>query len=98
MGEPDQHGSWLRRLMQQVGLNARAHPYLSVLFSFWSFGYTMMVPTLLGSRFMPYISEQLGGHPEMMFVAFGVLVIDVALFAVLVPFVLWMLVCWAMRQ
>jgi len=76
--------------------NARQNPYLTVLFGFWAFGYTIMVPTLLGSRFMPFISERMGGAPETLFVAFGVLMIDVVVFALVVPFVLWMLVCWAM--
>jgi len=85
------------RLWAQAGKNARANPYMTVLFGFWGFGYTMMVPTLLGSGFMSFISESLGGAPETLFVAFGVLMINVILFAVVVPFVLWMLVCWAIR-
>ena len=84
--------------MGKAKLNAKANPFLTVLFGFWAFGYTMMVPTLLGSRFMAYISEQLGGRPEMLFVAFGALMINVILFAIIVPFVLWMLVCWALRS
>jgi len=88
----------LGRLWAQMGVNARANPYLAVLFGFWSFGYTMMVPTLLGSHFMAFISEKLGGAPETLFVAFGVLMINVILFAGVVPFVLWMLVCWAQRS
>jgi len=90
--------SWLRRLMKQVKANARANPYMTVLFGFWAFGYTMMVPTLLGSRFLPYISERLGGAPETLFVAFAALMLNVIIFAAVVPFVLWMLVCWAMRD
>lgn len=86
------------RLLATVARNARENPYLTALFGFWAFGYTMMVPTLLGSRFMAFISEQLGGAPETMFVAFGVLLLNVLLFAFAVPFVLWMLVCWALRR
>jgi len=86
----------LGRLARSARRNARAHPYLTVLFVFWGFGYTMMVPTLLGSQYLPFISERLGGAPETLFLAFGVLVINVLLFAVVVPFVLWMLVCWAL--
>jgi hypothetical protein len=84
--------------MKQVKANARANPYMTVLFGFWAFGYTIMVPTLLGSRFLPYISERLGGAPETLFVAFAALMVNVVIFAVVVPFVLWMLVCWAMRD
>ncbi len=94
----EKEGSWFRRVMRSAKANAKANPYLSVLFGFWAFGYTMMVPTLLGSHFMAYISEQLGGKAEMLFVAFAALMINVVLFAVIVPFVLWMLVCWALRN
>lgn len=88
----------LRRLFAQARVNAGEHPYLSVLFAFWSFGYTMMVPQILGAGYLPFISGQLGGRPEAMFVAFGVLLVNVLLFALLVPFGLWMLVCWALRR
>lgn len=91
-------GGRLRRLRAAVARNARENPYLTVLFGFWAFGYTMMVPTLLGSHFMAFISERLGGAPETLFVAFGLLLLNVAVFAFAVPFALWMLVCWALRQ
>ncbi|MBI5136015.1 MAG: hypothetical protein HZA24_01625 [Nitrospirae bacterium] len=96
MGTPGR-ASWPRRLLRQAAANARANPYLAVLFGFWAFGYTMMVPTLLGSRFMAFISERLGGAPETLFVAFGALLLNVFVFAGVVPFVLWMLVCWALH-
>ncbi|MFQ5507896.1 MAG: hypothetical protein ACE5FN_01020 [Leptospirillia bacterium] len=86
------------KLFRTVVRNARDNPYLTVMFGFWAFGYTMMVPTLLGSHFMSFISDYLGGAPETLFVAFGVLLISVVLFAFLVPFILWMLVCWALRR
>jgi len=88
----------LLRLGRRVAANARAHPYLTVMFGFWSFGYTMMVPTLLGSHFMAFFSEQFGGRPEALFLAFGLLLVNVILFAFVVPFVLWMMVCWALGQ
>jgi hypothetical protein len=88
----------LGRLLRQARANAREHPYMTVLFAFWAFGYTMMVPQILGSSYLPFISAQLGGRPETMFVAFGVLLVNVALFALAVPFTLWMLICWALRK
>jgi hypothetical protein len=88
----------LARLAHAVARNARENPYVSVLFGIWAFGYMMMVPTLLGSRFIPLISERLGGAPETLFVAFAGLMLNVLVFAFLVPFLLWMLVCWALRR
>lgn len=90
--------SRLKKLLSRVAGNVRENPYMSALFGFWTFGYTMMVPQILGSRFMPYISERMGGAPEAMFVAFGLLLVNVMLFAFIVPFGLWMLVCWALRK
>jgi hypothetical protein len=81
-----------------VARNARDNPYVTVLFGFWAFGYMMMVPTLLGGRFMTFISERLGGAPETLFVAFAALLVNVVVFAFAVPFALWMLVCWALRR
>lgn len=95
---PSGHPSRLKRLWSRTAGNAREHPYISALFGFWAFGYTMMVPQILGSRFMPYISEKMGGAPEMLFVAFGALLINVLLFAFIVPFCLWLLVCWALGK
>lgn len=86
------------RMLRQARENARAHPYLTVLFAFWAFGYTMMVPQILGSGYLPFVSEQMGGRPEAMFVAFAMLLVNVALFALAVPFGLWMLICWALRR
>jgi len=94
---PPAPGRW-RRLARTVARNARENPYVTVLFGFWAFGYMMMVPTLLGGRFMTFLSERLGGAPETLFVAFGGLMVNVLVFAFLVPFVLWMLVCWALRR
>jgi len=88
----------LGRVLRQARVNAREHPYLTVLFGFWAFGYTMMVPQILGSAFLPFVSEQLGGRPEAMFLAFGALLVDVIVFALAVPFTLWMLICWAIRK
>lgn len=88
----------LVRLLKQARDNVRDHPYLTVLFGFWAFGYTMMVPQILGSQFLPFVSGELGGRPEAMFVAFGLLLLNVLLFAFVVPFVLWMAVCWALRR
>jgi len=88
----------LGRLLKRARENAREHPYLTVLFGFWSFGYTIMVPQILGSSFLPFVSGQLGGRPEAMFAAFGLLLVNVLVFAIVVPFGLWMLVCWALRR
>jgi hypothetical protein len=88
----------LGRLFRRAGQNAREHPYMTVLFCFWAFGYTMMVPQILGSSFLPFVSGEFGRRPEAMFAAFGVLLINVLLFAFGVPFGLWMLVCWALRR
>ncbi len=76
--------------------NARNHPYLTALFGFWCFGYTMMVPQLLGAGYLPYLSERMGGAPETLIVAFGGLLLMVVLFAFVVPWGLWMLVCGAL--
>jgi len=86
------------RLASTVARNARENPYVTVLFGIWAFGYMMMVPTLLGGHFMTLISERLGGAPETLFVAFGGLMLNVLVFAFGVPFLLWMLVCWALRR
>jgi hypothetical protein len=86
------------RLLRQARANAREHPYMTVLFCFWAFGYTMMVPQILGGSYLPFVSDQLGGRPEAMFAAFGLLLLNVILFALAVPFALWMLVCWALRR
>lgn len=96
-GQGEPAGFW-GRLGRAVVRNAKDNPYVTVLFSFWAFGYMMMVPTLLGGHFMTYISERLGGTPETLFIAFGGLMVNVLLFAFLVPFLLWMLVCWALRR
>jgi hypothetical protein len=87
-----------RRLFRQALSNAREHPYLSSLFGFWSFGYTIMVPQVLGTRYLPFLSEQMGGRPETLFAAFGLLMVNVVVFAFVVPFGLWMLVCWALGR
>jgi hypothetical protein len=94
----DLRASALRRLWRRAKDNAREHPYLTVLFGFWAFGYTMMVPQILGSGYLPFVTAQLGGRPEAMFVAFGILLANVVVFALGVPFGLWMLVCWALRR
>ncbi|MDH5525970.1 MAG: hypothetical protein OEY97_01515 [Nitrospirota bacterium] len=88
----------LIRLARQALANAREHPYLTALFGFWSFGYTIMVPQVLGGRYLPFLSEQMGGRPETLFVAFGLLMVNVVVFAFVVPFGLWMLVCWALGR
>jgi Na+/phosphate symporter len=88
----------LGRLLRQAKANAREHPYMTVLFAFWAFGYTIMVPQILGSNYLPFVSEQMGGRPEAMFVAFAMLMVNVVLFALAVPFALWMLICWALRK
>ena len=87
-------GNFARWVIQQ----ARLHPFLSLVFGFWAFGYTFMVPSIFGGRLILSIAHLLGDTPQDFFIAFGFLFLSVFLFALVVPFALWTLICWALEE
>lgn len=86
------------RILQWVARQAQKHPYITLLFGFWAFGYTFMVPTLFGGRMILFIAHLLGDTPKAWFLGFGFLFLNVFVFAFLVPFALWALLCWALQE
>ncbi len=77
---------------------AKRHPLLTSLFAFWGFGYTFMVPNLLGGRFLFAFFRIVGKSPGDAFMGFSLLFAMVFLFAGIVPFLIWYLVCRALES
>jgi hypothetical protein len=84
---------WLWALGQ-----TKAHPFLTMVFIVWAFGYTFMVPTVFGGKLISTLAHLLGNIPQDLFLAFGFLFLSVFLFALLVPFGIWILICWALEE
>lgn len=76
----------------------KRHPLLTTVFGFWGFGYTFMVPNLLGGRFLQAFFHAVGSNPGKVFLGFGALFFMVFLFAGVVPFALWYFVCQALES
>ncbi|MHB8421590.1 MAG: hypothetical protein ACYC9S_02165 [Leptospirales bacterium] len=77
---------------------AKRHPLLTSVFAFWGFGYTFMVPNLLGGRFLFAFFKVVGKSPGDAFLGFSLLFGMVILFAGVVPFLIWYLVCRALES
>jgi hypothetical protein len=77
---------------------AKRHPFLTAIFAFWGFGYTFMVPNLLGGHFLYSFFRIVGKSPGDAFLGFSILFGMVALFAGGVPFMIWYLVCRALES
>lgn len=77
---------------------AKRHPFLTAIFSFWGFGYTFMVPNLLGGHFLFSFFKLVGKSPMDAFMGFSLLFGMVGIFAFLVPFSIWYLVCRALES
>lgn len=77
---------------------AKRHPLLTAIFAFWGFGYTFMVPNLLGGHFLYAFFRIVGKSPGDAFLGFSLLFGMVALFAGGVPFMIWYLVCRALES
>ena len=88
----------MMRFLRWVAQQAQRHPYMTLLFGFWAFGYTFMVPTLFGGRMILFVAHLLGDTPQAWFLGFGFLFLNVFLFAFVVPFLLWVLLCWALQE
>ena len=91
-----------RNVMSQEKLSltelVKRHPLLTTVFGFWGFGYTFMVPNLLGGRFLQAFFHAVGSEPGKVFLGFGALFFMVFLFAGVVPFALWYFVCQALES
>jgi hypothetical protein len=77
---------------------AKKHPVLTAIFAFWGFGYTFMVPNLLGGHFLYSFFRIVGKSPGDAFLGFTILFGMVILFAGVVPFLIWYLVCRALES
>jgi hypothetical protein len=77
---------------------AKKHPLMTAIFAFWGFGYTFMVPNLLGGHFLYSFFRLVGKTPGDAFLGFTILFGMVFLFAGIVPFLIWYLVCRALES
>jgi len=77
---------------------AKKHPLMTAIFAFWGFGYTFMVPNLLGGHFLYSFFRLVGKTPGDAFLGFSILFGMVFLFAGVVPFFIWYLVCRALES
>ncbi|MBI5198127.1 MAG: hypothetical protein HZA19_05900 [Nitrospirae bacterium] len=88
----------MERFFTWVLKQAKTHPYITVVFAFWAFGYTFMVPAIFGGKLILTVAHLLGDTPQAIFWGFGFLFLSVFLFALVVPFGLWLLICWALEE
>jgi hypothetical protein len=88
----------MKRFLTWSARQARVHPYVSLVFGFWAFGYTFMVPSIFGGKLILTVAHLLGDTPQAIFLGFAFLFLNVFLFSLVVPFGIWLLICWAMQE